>query len=561
MVAIPILHNYKTLYFQYPIERRLKFKEVIQEIVTTYQLQNPALQLGQKPFRYRLFSKITDNFLDDEEYLDNTYSYSDIPLLKLISSVQISIQLLDGRVINAEFDRQTSIGELLFEIFCSPKYPPIDKFGNYIFPGMSFSTSDQDNIKDENLTLLDLALTSGNSLYIYDKTPPSKESKQVFISFRNWQTGEVKTSLIALPADIPVRFIFQKILRELEIYTLNYANLEFAGIWVLCKKQNTGNWQLENIIQPNETLNSANIQSYENLWLDHMGAGGGGTEISSPILFNQVNKSKFDNATFLVVYPREVELFKTFNLIISVQKTDKIDKIITESKNLLKSITGDKRFSYNKSSDTEISQGTQITFVPTLDDFDIIIPSISGLWQGSTLQVILEVPLSHLKTEQAITGRVDVYVDNIIVEELRFAFHIVETPKSDEVTTEVKKTGNRKIFISYSQKDTIIVQSIAKAYDALGDDYFVDRQSLLSGANWEEEIARAITESDIFQLFWSENSATSKYCEIEWKQAIRIEPIKGDRFIRPFYWSKILAKLPTELSKYHFKYVSLLVGH
>ncbi len=68
---------------------------------------------------------------------------------------------------------------------------------------------------------------------------------------------------------------------------------------------------------------------------------------------------------------------------------------------------------------------------------------------------------------------------------------------------------------------------------------------------------RLIDRADIFQLFWSQNSAQSKFCREEWEYALSLSNAKGSGFIRPVYWQKPLVQPPDDLEALHFAFVPL----
>jgi hypothetical protein len=85
----------------------------------------------------------------------------------------------------------------------------------------------------------------------------------------------------------------------------------------------------------------------------------------------------------------------------------------------------------------------------------------------------------------------------------------------------------------------------------------IDVDSLRSGEDWTDALMRLIDRADIFQLFWSQNSAQSQFCRQEWQYALQQEKLKGDTFIRPVYWEQPLIPPPEELEPLHFAYVPL----
>jgi len=67
------------------------------------------------------------------------------------------------------------------------------------------------------------------------------------------------------------------------------------------------------------------------------------------------------------------------------------------------------------------------------------------------------------------------------------------------------------VFISYSRQDTAIANKIAKAFDAAGITYFIDRQGIGGGMEFPEVLANAIVESKVFLFLASKNSYASKF--------------------------------------------------
>ena len=61
-----------------------------------------------------------------------------------------------------------------------------------------------------------------------------------------------------------------------------------------------------------------------------------------------------------------------------------------------------------------------------------------------------------------------------------------------------------------------------------------------------------IDRADIFQLFWSNTAAASKYVRQEWEHALNLQRQQG--FIRPVYWQQPMPPPPPELGAIHFAY-------
>jgi hypothetical protein len=94
---------------------------------------------------------------------------------------------------------------------------------------------------------------------------------------------------------------------------------------------------------------------------------------------------------------------------------------------------------------------------------------------------------------------------------------------------------------------------------ALGNDVFVDTESIHTGDDWMARLALEIDEADVLQLFWSENSAASEFVQEEWEYALEFKcpQERCVNFIRPVYWKseKPNPEPPKELAHLHFRHV------
>jgi hypothetical protein len=109
------------------------------------------------------------------------------------------------------------------------------------------------------------------------------------------------------------------------------------------------------------------------------------------------------------------------------------------------------------------------------------------------------------------------------------------------------------VFCCYSYHDQEVVDRVEAAYKALKIEFLRDITTLRSGEKWGRQLLTLIEIADVFQLFWSINAAASREVRREWQHALA-QHDKGERFIRPVYWTRPLPKPPPDLKHLHFAY-------
>ena len=80
------------------------------------------------------------------------------------------------------------------------------------------------------------------------------------------------------------------------------------------------------------------------------------------------------------------------------------------------------------------------------------------------------------------------------------------------------------VFISYSRKDSEIIDRIEVELKRYGITCFIDRTGINPGEDYAEVIAKVLFESDLMLFVWSENSNQSKETANEVALAIDFEP-------------------------------------
>jgi hypothetical protein len=208
-----------------------------------------------------------------------------------------------------------------------------------------------------------------------------------------------------------------------------------------------------------------------------------------------------------------------------------------------------------------IKRGAEIEIVPELPGCRFNPPRASLLWLEAwhrvDFQMQAEPDLAGFQLDKPITGRVAFYIGPILVGEVQIAVYICEDDSGVEgeaPNAHVTAKPYQSIFVSYSHKDTAIVDELEKAYTVLGNEYLRDVRALRSGQRWNRALLELIEKGDIFQLCWSNNAKASRYVKQEWQHALGLG---RPNFIRPVYWEKPMPKPPRKLKDIHFAYYQL----
>jgi hypothetical protein len=217
-------------------------------------------------------------------------------------------------------------------------------------------------------------------------------------------------------------------------------------------------------------------------------------------------------------------------------------------------------------SNVKLARDTLITVVPECREVEFDPPELTKRWDGSWTRFLFDFKLDQELVSEIVLVRISIQVAGIEIACIsNCAIEVIESQQcdADENPLAHAKLGNQtstlyqRIFVSYSRQDREITERYKLAQIALGNEAFIDVHDLRAGENWKAGLARAIDVADVFQLFWSRNSANSEYCRYEWNYALEFccPDSKCEGFVRPVYWEKPMPEPPPELSHVNFKYV------
>lgn len=206
-----------------------------------------------------------------------------------------------------------------------------------------------------------------------------------------------------------------------------------------------------------------------------------------------------------------------------------------------------------------LQRGAALRIVPSMAGFQFNPAHLDVKWQEDVQQHEFRMRATSADSGRAANGVVQVYQGLLLRAEIPISIFVGQgavRADSPDAYQQAIARAYRKVFASYSHKDTPVVESCETAARTMGDNYLRDVNLLQAGVEWDPRLIQAINEADVFQLFWSKRAATSPYVEREWQHALRLLPMR-ENFIRPVYWSSQVYTIPPELNALHFQRLSL----
>jgi len=272
-----------------------------------------------------------------------------------------------------------------------------------------------------------------------------------------------------------------------------------------------------------------------------------------------------ENVQFTIYRPKAMPPGKWHPLLAFAHLADKRDDDddtdpIEEVQRQARQVLGDDAARFTdttQDSTASIPAEGELTIVPELGGVDVNPRARTFLWTEAVHREEFRIRAGAALEGQTARGKVTVWLGSLIVAEVPIAIRISSGATASETQpAPAKARPYRKIFASYSHRDSHIVDEVSRLSRALGDDYIRDWVHLRSGQVWNDQLRTLIAEADIFQLFWSSNSMRSRYCREEWEYALSL----GRRmFVRPTYWEDPLPRddgagmPPEELVRLHFQ--------
>ena len=203
-----------------------------------------------------------------------------------------------------------------------------------------------------------------------------------------------------------------------------------------------------------------------------------------------------------------------------------------------------------------LTKGTPITVIPFCKGVQFNPESFTFRWLEDYHRTSFRVYCDAVTGSRGKRGSIEFLANGCLIGRLPFNMRFEKTqPRLSSADWEQQVNGrmllDSQVFISYSHEDTEIVELMRRFIQGLGYRTLMDIHELRGGLKWDEKLMSMIEDADIFQLFWSENSAESKYVRKEWKHALKCKKV-----MVPVYWQKPLSPPPPrELKSIQFGYL------
>ena len=267
-----------------------------------------------------------------------------------------------------------------------------------------------------------------------------------------------------------------------------------------------------------------------------------------------------ENVRFSSFYPAKEQFQQWHDLLVYAHLDSMYSQIQRDAYKVFKGSEAPSNRSTSKKTAT-IKKGAVLSVAPFGQGIEFDPKRIEVEWNGSWKRAQFKFRVNE-NTENKIIypAEIGVFIGAIRICTIDFTVTIDEIKnRSDQKKRKNKQRRKsalpyRHIFVSYSHRDKNIVDACANVERALGDGILIDYKNLRSGEEWDEGLLKLIDKADVFQLFWSKNSAQSKPVEREYKYALKK---RRKYFIRPVYWQEPMPEPPKKLGKLHFHYLEL----
>ncbi|MAS35997.1 MAG: hypothetical protein CL610_18460 [Anaerolineaceae bacterium] len=528
----------------------VKASDLIIQIVSRLSESREKLELYDDVIM-RIFDNHLGKFLENNDLIisDDKSRYYACRFKKY------KVELLDGKVYEVDFDVDQSICNIISEFLGDLHHEPINSYGNAYYPLLYSIRTEK--ILNEYSTLVEQGVMSNETLKVIERTFDDGGNS---LKFRVQMLLETYSTEISLNINIPSKYLLPLIVQALKEPLLSFDHLTVIG-------DNRSHFAITqtNEMKPldsDKTLKDAGIKEGDVISLFPVGVGGGGFDPTSISISNKPSSE----VHFKVFAPKEINIRQRSQLIVysfSLADSEAIEMNFYKFRD---------EFEYavqSKSSSKAVSvlADSQILVVPESEELEFEPPLINKRWDEDWLRCIFDFIPSPAVDHETAFIRISFQIESIEIACIKIAIDLLSNntlgrsnnPLADASFQRQSSAIYQKIFVSYSHSDASIARRYKNAQIALGNEVFIDVDNLRSGENWKSGLAKAIDVSDVFQLFWSNNSASSIFCQYEWQYALEFKCPETlcEGFIRPVFWAYPMPTPPKPLQHLHFRFSPL----
>lgn len=223
-----------------------------------------------------------------------------------------------------------------------------------------------------------------------------------------------------------------------------------------------------------------------------------------------------DSVNSAIFAPATISKGDDMMIQVYIYKDEETDKIVLDAVSADKKATK-RRYAplnFNLKKEDKVSIHLNIKNISLSDNYKELI------WQGKYTNCSFFVSVPEDYGKNIISGEVILSVNDLLLGQLDFIINVTDDV-SEQESAEIITKLYKKVFISYSHKDTETARVIAESYKAMETvEYFYDRHSLSPGDLYEKKIFQFIDDCDLFILCWSQNAKASEWVNKERQRAL-----------------------------------------
>lgn len=263
-----------------------------------------------------------------------------------------------------------------------------------------------------------------------------------------------------------------------------------------------------------------------------------------------------DEVRFAAFHPKEAKVDKWYTMLVYAHLESAWEAVQRDAGKFEEEIGVSKQV--RSAEAARLPRGTAITVAPSCEGVEFDPEQVTFHWLEDSHRAQFRLRGSPALAEDAAKGKINIYANSLLVGALKFAMLFSEKePPPAQVEWDQLVRGKMllesQIFISYSHADQEVVELVRDFIRGLGYRTLMDIDDLRAAQLWEKGLMSMIEQADIFQLFWSKNSAMSRYVRREWRYALKCK-----KALVPVYWQKPLSPdPPKELKSIQFGYLPI----